>query len=284
MNLPQKIIDKINQLGETLEVKKIKVFPKIIETPKKRTLAIPNDYAKIRQKELHKLLLSIKIPRYVFSQKGFFFADKARFHLGDGYLINADLKDFYPSVHFKRIGEIFRGLRIRAEIVQKLTYLTTHQNYLPLGFITSPILSNIVLLKMDNDLYKYTKYRNIRYSRYVDDLTFSSNQKINDDFIKKARKIIKAYGFIINESKNQFYGPSDVKIVLGLKLEDTGINITGKYLEKVTDHLEVLKILIDNHLDYEELRVLARGELIFIKQIKKETFTNLSKKYSLILT
>lgn len=279
MKLPQKILEEINELSFSLEPKKIKVSQKIIRTPKKRVITIPNRYLKKKQKELYKRLLSIQIPKYVFSQRGSFFADKARFHLNDSYLINIDIKNFYPSIHYKRIANLFRNLGVKGEMIDKITFMTTYQNCLPQGFVTSPILSNFSMFNADSNLFKYAKCRKIKYSRYVDDMTFSANQKIRQPFLSKAVKILKASGFIINKGKTEFFGPQDTKIVLGLKLGKTGVNITNQYLEKIVSHLEELKILIENKGDYQELKTRIRGELSFIKQIKPSILKKLSGEY-----
>lgn len=284
MKLPPKILNEINRLGKSFEPKKVRVSQKVIKTPKERVINIPNRYLKEKQKELYKLLLSIKIPKFVFSQKGLFFADKARFHLGDKYLINIDIKGFYPSIHYQRIAKIFSNLGIKKSAVKKITFMTTYQNCLPQGFVTSPILSNFAMSSTDNDLIKYTKHRKIKYSRYVDDITFSSNQRMSASFLEKIIKIIKASGFRINKSKTEFFGPSDIKIVLGLRLEKDGINITDRYLEKVTSHLEELKVLAENDGDYQDLKPVVIGELNFIKQIKRSVLGELLEKYPFVKT
>lgn len=280
MNLPQNTINKINDLGKSLEFKKIKVFPKTVETSgKKRIFTIPNEYTKNKQKELYGLISKANIPQYVFSQKGYFFADKARYHLHDKYLVNIDIKNFYPSIHFKTIAKIYSDLKIQRDQILRLTFLTTFNQSLPLGFVTSPFLSNLIMNKIDSDIFNYSRRRRIKYSRYFDDITFSNNQGIPELFLKKIEKILKAKGFKINTNKTEFFGSSDIKKVLGLRLEENDVNITQEYLDKVITDIEDLGILINNGSDYKDFKLQVQGEVNFIRQIKLPTYINLTNKY-----
>ena len=275
MKLHPTVLDKVSKLAQSIEPQKIKVKKVVVIKAKPRTFFIPNQYAKTKQKHLYKLLQDIQLPKYIFSKKGSSFVDKAKYHLGDGYLINTDIKSFYPSVHYKRIENIFMDLGVNN--FQKLTYLTTCDKYLPLGFVTSPFLGNLVLSDADQRLNKLCEQQNIKYSRYVDDLTFSSQKVIDKNFFQKVKKILKSNGFTLNEQKTKTFTPSDRKVVLGLKLLDNSVDITEEYLTKVKDDIETLKLFKKYKIDSGELNAKLKGELSFIKSVNEETYQLLKR-------
>lgn len=281
MRWPQDIVDKITFLGNSLSISKVDVSMRVIYTPKRRPIVIPNEYLKEKQKELYRLLIAAKIPKFVFSKKGSFYANKARFHLGDDYLINVDIKDFYPSINFRRISKLFNDIGIIGSSAnENLTYCTTFSRSLPQGFVTSPILSNLVVAQIDKDLYRYCRMRDIRYSRYVDDLTFSGKKKFEASFLTKVARIVHGDGFKLN-NKTQIYGLSDVKFVLGLRLGDDEISISDEYLQRVDQDIEELKILIAKNGDFLDAKSSVKGELQFVKQINVPTYEELVNRHDL---
>src|SRR3989344_2315539 len=192
MNLPQNIVSKITALGAGLDLKKIGLHKQKSKIKKTRIYHVPNQYASNKQQLLYELLTNIDLPKFVFSRRGASYVDNARYHIGSHYLVNVDIKNFYPSINYKRIGHIFSELRIKISAIEPLTYLTTCDKYLPLGFVTSPFLSNLVLLKVDNDLLKLSRNNKVKYSRYVDDVSFSSNHEIDEKFIQGATRVLKS--------------------------------------------------------------------------------------------
>ena len=264
----------------SLEPQKIKVFPKtIIISGKNRIFSIPNKYTKEKQREFLELISTINLPKYVFSQKGYFFADKAKYHLHDKYLINIDIKNFYPSIHFRNIAKIYSELGIQSDQISKITFLTTFNQHLPLGFVTSPFLCNLIMNKIDSDIFNCSCCRNIKYSRYFDDITFSCNKTIPDIFLKKIEKILTRKGFRLNPKKTEFFKPSDTKKVLGLILEGNDINISQDYLNKVITDIKDLEFLIKIGGDYKNFEMQVQGEINFVRQIKLPIYTYLIEKY-----
>lgn len=103
----------------------------------------------------------------------------ARVHLGAEFILNVDLKDFFPSINFGRVRGMFArkpyGLGVKAATV--LAQVCCFENGLPQGAPTSPIISNMICGKLDADLQKLAQRYNCLYSRYADDITFSTHAK-----------------------------------------------------------------------------------------------------------
>lgn len=281
MNLQPKLISKINVLAGEINPNKIRVRPVTVRTPKVRTFVIPNDYAKEAQRALWGLLSEVQLSSYVFSQRGSSYIDKARYHLGDDYLINLDIKNFFPTIHYGRIEKLFREAGARKDLVKALVFLVTYDHHLPLGFSTSPILSNLVVADMDTSLNRYATIKKIKYSRYVDDVTLSSKNEITSKVESRFVKIIRGSGFKINDKKTSRYGPSDKKFVLGLALEDHTVNVTEEYISKVIGHLKTIKVGLNHKLDQWDLISSVKGELNFIKDVNEERYEMLVGQYPL---
>lgn len=102
----------------------------------------------------------------------------AKQHVGQRYVLNVDLEDFFPSVNFGRVRGLFMAppFKVGPAAASVLAQLCTFRNGLPQGAPTSPPLSNFAAAQLDRSLGRLAKENGVRYSRYADDITFSTNQ------------------------------------------------------------------------------------------------------------
>ena len=124
------------------------------------------------------------------------------------------------------MGEVIRS----NEAINYICNLCTVPNddgieVLPQGSPASPVLSNIVLKRMDEKLARQAASWGCRYSRYADDITFSHHchvRKFTPLKQQRIRSVIETYGLKINEKKTKV-------LVQGQRLEVTGVTVsTGK--------------------------------------------------------
>lgn len=112
---------------------------------------------------------------------------------------------------------------------------------LPQGAPTSPMLSNLVSIKLDELLYDYCRKNNFIYSRYADDLTFSASALPANKSIGKIQKeviqIIRKGGFMENREKMRVAGPGSKKIVLGLLVDGEHPRISKDTYKRIDRHL-----------------------------------------------
>lgn len=144
-------------------------------------------------------------------------AYNAKFHLNKNVVINLDIKNFFESIPFERVIEAFELLGFHNNIATLLADIVTYNKILVAGFNTSPIIANIVCSKMDKELSAICKDRNINYTRYADDLSFSSMDNIESDTLEK---IITKYGFTLNTEKTRIYKRGRSQYVTGLTVAD----------------------------------------------------------------
>lgn len=102
----------------------------------------------------------------------------AAVHIGRKYVLNVDLKDFFGSIHFGRVRGFFianNDFRLQPPVATILAHLICDAGALPQGAPTSPIVSNLIGHVLDMRLSRLAKANCCSYTRYADDLTFSTS-------------------------------------------------------------------------------------------------------------
>lgn len=153
----------------------------------------------------------------------------AKKHQGRKYILTTDLQEFFPSVKPQLILETFLGLGYNKQFAHYIMRFVTWKGELPQGTPTSTHIANIVFLKTDYELMEFCKNRGITYTRFVDDLTFSSQQ----DFqllIPEILNIISSSGFILSRRKTVY---SKNQTVTGIQVFNNKIDASQNVLEKV---------------------------------------------------
>jgi RNA-directed DNA polymerase len=155
-------------------------------------------------------------------------------HTGKKQVLNIDLKDFFPSITAKQVKEVFVSqlFNFNDQIATAITLLTTYEGKLPIGAPTSPVISNFVCYPLDHDLIAFCKDQGLAYSRYADDLTFSSNSLISSDTILDIINLIKKNNFEINTKKLRIKSSNRKQTVTGLTVNEK-VNVDRKLLKKV---------------------------------------------------
>lgn len=173
----------------------------------------------------------------------------AREHAGRRHIINIDIEDFFPSINFGRVRGYFmkdRYFELSPKIATLIAQIACVENELPQGSPCSPVISNLIGRILDKRLVRLAKINGMRYSRYADDLTFSTNGKAipsdianrtfgtSDRWILGHRlnsKILSA-GFRVNAAKTRIqYHPSR-QLVTGLVV-NSKVNVSQEYYRSV---------------------------------------------------
>ena len=172
-------------------------------------------------------------------------------HVGAKIVVNFDLKDFFPSINFRRVKGVFRSLGYseaistvfslictapdveEVEIDGKTYFVAIGERHLPQGAPTSPFLTNILCKRLDKGLKTLATNYDFNYTRYADDLTFSTKndgEKLTD-FIKKVRYVVEKQGLTINESKTRILRRGRQQEVTGIVVNDK-ISVDRETLRK----------------------------------------------------
>lgn len=142
--------------------------------------------------------------------------DNARPHIGREVVIRIDLKDFFPSITHAQVRKVFQDFGYPYRVAVLLASLCTVDGRLPQGAPTSPALSNLVCETLDRRFAGLKKKLGFRYSRYADDLVFSSDNPRLPKLIPFFRQVLREEGLTVNESKVKVMRQSRRQMVTGV--------------------------------------------------------------------
>lgn len=155
-------------------------------------------------------------------------------HTNKKYVLNIDLKDFFPNISGQQVYDLFSSslFGYNEQIATALTLLVTINGSLPIGAPTSPVVSNFVCLELDASLKRFAAANSVAYTRYADDLTFSFDQPITKEMQSQLESIIQDSGFIVNEKKVRLITTNRKQTVTGL-IVNKKVNVDRKLQKKV---------------------------------------------------
>lgn len=194
----------------------------------------------------------------------------AQMHCGARWLFQFDLQDFFYSVNETAVYEVFKGLGYKPllafefarlctttrlpqskksllAIDHRAKHLKKYKLYsllnkpigvLPQGAATSPMLSNLVAMPMDQTLEKLANELGAVYTRYADDITLSLTEQLpsgitTGDIHRKITRAITQHGFELNKKKTRVAGPGSKKVVLGLLVDGQSPRLSKQMYKRI---------------------------------------------------
>lgn len=277
---------------------------------KKRIINAPNGGVSILQEKLKPIIEYFYRPKK--SAHGFIkgksIITNANMHTKKKFVVNIDLENYFDSITFARVYGIFKSkpFNFAHPAATVLAQLCTHNGKLPQGACTSPILANLASTSLDKQLTQLAGRKNISYSRYADDITFSYNQAKVIEVVEKNEdgsfaisetidNIISKNGFKINHEKFRVQTKNTRQSVTGLVVNEK-VNIDRKYIRITRSMIHRWKddkvkyaILFttekgyqtkDNKQAIEIFRSHIYGRLSFIKMVRGENYPGYLKLMS----
>ncbi|WP_448103963.1 reverse transcriptase domain-containing protein [Pedobacter panaciterrae] len=169
---------------------------------------------------LNNLLYEIKVSRYAKAYvRDRSLIENVKYHRNKNAVLALDIIDFFGSITLHHVEEIFLGFGYSSNVANLLAKLCTFDGVLPQGAPTSPYLSNLFLKSFDETVAVYCVARNIRYTRYADDLTFSGDVKDLDieGFIEVE---LNKLGLYLRKDKTKLMERNQRQIVTGIVVND----------------------------------------------------------------
>lgn len=210
-----------------------------------RTITAPTGYLKGAQKAISLLLASLyDAPDCVNGfAPGRSVRTNADLHIGKNYVFNTDIRDFFSSITAAMVRKALAGYGVSDEVAHYISMVCTvpsseddlPENVLAQGSPASPVLSNMVCSRMDRDLEYLARKYGLTYSRYADDITFSSMHSVysgSGAFMKDLREAISRQGFSINDEKTRLQKKGDRQEVTGVVVSDKA-NVSRKYIKNL---------------------------------------------------
>lgn len=164
-------------------------------------------------------------------------------HRNKKYVLNIDLKNFFDSFNFGRVRGFFmkdRDFGVAPEIATVIAQIACYQGRLPQGAPSSPIITNLITRILDYRIVKIAKKYRFTYTRYADDMTFSTNRELNSNklratkelerFLEELEELIALSGFEINSQKTRLSNNMQRQEVTGLVVNKK-ISVKREYVK-----------------------------------------------------
>ncbi len=182
-----------------------------------RHLNVPGNELNRMQRVINRCILSkLALSEYATAyRKGGSVQHNANPHVGKHFILKLDITDFFGSIRFGQVYAAFHAIYDSKQVSYLLASLCCKDNVLPQGASTSPALSNLVMANFDNKIGTWCRDRNISYTRYCDDMTFSADSPLYSVY-QKAKDMLCRMGFELNEGKTHFIGSGSRQSVTGL--------------------------------------------------------------------
>ena len=236
------------------------------ENGKHRKIYVPFSTLKSHQRFITALLSEAEsVNEHAFAYvKGKSIKEMAVIHheSGNDIMIKLDIEGFFDAITFDRVYHIFKKYTCgNKALCTFLANMCTVQGRLAQGAPTSPIISNLVFRDIDEIIAGYCESKNIIFTRYSDDMVFSfasnSNRVSNDITIKKIigfiRRLLRSYGFKLNENKIKVVTKGGRYNVLGINIGGSRIRVPKVYKKDICKVMHYIKKFgLENHIEHSE--------------------------------
>lgn len=219
----------------------------------------------------------------------------ANAHQGRPYLLNLDLANYFETIRRRRVLGMLKAVGVPHDVADAICCICVIRDQLPQGSPASPILANLVTYRLDRDLMSFAKSNRLRYTRYADDISFSSyvsptglfadgqlsNGRLAVEVLsQELRQAVQANGFEINPDKLWFSGPRSRKEVTGLVVGEF-TNIKRTFVRNLRASLYKVEQLgrtvaeadlAGRHATPVQLDSMLRGRLEWLAQVRGRSF------------
>lgn len=246
-----------------------------------RELTVPDRFMKSIQRSIVDNILQKEptSPYAMAYKRGCSIKDNAAPHVGHKKLLKMDIHHFFDGITFGQVmNKVFATSNYSRDIQVLLTILCTFEERLPQGAPTSPYISNIIMRDFDYELGTWCDEREITYTRYCDDMTFSGEFDHREVISYVRRKLLKM-GFYINEKKTVIVNDGQRKEVTGIVVNEK-TSIAKDYKRNISQEMYYCqKFGVKDHLantgstlsEMEYLRNLL-GRINYVLSVEKDNY------------
>lgn len=240
---------------------------------KKRAISEPLPSLKeIQIWVLNNILYQIKVSPFSKAyRKEISLVENLRYHKNQKKVLTIDIENFFTSIKTDSIQSIFENVGYSPILSNLLAKLCTRNGSLPQGAPTSPYLSNIFFNPMDDTIAKYCLSKNIKYTRYADDLSFSGDFDENE-LLNLVESTISKSNLKLNKLKTKVMHQHMRQTVTGIVVNQKPQVVFHKrnnlrkdiyYIKKfgLKEHMKYRKIERNNYLNH------LIGQVNFVLQL-----------------
>ncbi len=270
-------IKTIYSISNNIE-KNYKIYKIKKRNGKYRNICEPSSNLKQIQKRILTNILNNKsISKYAKAyHKGVGLKDNAIPHINKEMILKLDIKDFFENISFVDIyNSCFSIEYFPKSVGMILTYLCTYDNHLTQGSPTSAYISNLIMKEFDEELGNWCNLKNISYTRYSDDMTFSGEFNPSE-LIVKVRKMLYKLGLELNNNKIHIVHKSSSQNVTGIVVNEK-LQVNIKYRNKIRQEIYYIKKFgLSSHMKKSDINIESKrylnklyGRIIYVLQINE---------------
>jgi RNA-directed DNA polymerase len=212
----------------------------------------------------------------------------AQVHAGAGFILHADIKDFFETITIGRVLSLFRDFGMDKEVARALSRFLTVNGILRLGLPASPLIANLICQDLDRRLNDLAGKKGAKYTRYADDMTFSSDKDLPEKI--DINEILKSEGFILSDGKYRFTKRGQAHFVTGLSVSEPVPHIPKKIKNGIRRELYYAqKFGLKDHLSKTGAASLQSavnridGTIAYINSVEPELAKKLKDQWQIIL-
>ena len=202
----------------------------------------------------------------------------AQIHTAKKWILKMDIKDFYNSVPYSDIKKFIRKVCTKIKNADTNYYLNlvTVDKKLPTGAPTSAHIANACFKKAEDEIRRFSNIYGVDFSRFMDDLTFSSNNKKLLQIIeKRVKNVLFFYGYKVNSKKTKYISQNKQQKVLGLIVNNKAVCISNEEKRKIRAALHNYVIAmaystqknLKHHIWTEKEISKLSGKIAYIKHV-----------------
>ncbi len=276
---------------------------------KSRVISAPDRRLKMLQRSIASLLSQMYKPRHPVH--GFVpqrsVLTNAASHLTSKFVVNLDIEGFFSAISENRVAGLLKAIGVEDDAANIVARICCNRGCLPQGAPSSPVISNMICFSMDKELQRFAKSAHCIYTRYADDISFSSYQPLTGLFeggappsgnflpgalVPKLRAAFTNNGFTINAAKAHYADRNSRRIVTGLKINQ-GLNVDRRFIRNVRSTLfsidslglaDAQKKFEDDFGGTSDIASFLKGKISWIGTVKGRSdpvFRSLAGRFNL---
>lgn len=189
--------------------------------------------------------------------------ENAQLHCKASQILHADIRNFFPSISAERVRDMFLGIGIKENIAIILSKILTIEGSLALGLHTSPLVSNLICMKLDDDFDALAEKYGCKYSRYADDITISGTMLPSRTEVEN---ILQENDFALAYDKFRITKPGWHNFVTGLSVDTETPRVPKRMKRKLRQELYYCdKYGVQEHIE----RTIEDGQYYVQKNINR---------------
>jgi len=207
-------------------------------------------------------------------------------HLACSVALSEDIENFFPSISACEVEQIWKTIfAFTPEVAALLTELTTHNGYVPQGWIPSSHIANMALWRKERGIVAWCAANGFEYTRYVDDIVISSKYPISNELltecVRSVHQMLCGSGYKMKRSKHSLSRDGSAKTICGQNIDRGRPTLPKQVRAKIRAAVNHCERMVDNDEPSEAINERIRsvqGRLAYMSSFHPAEASKLSAR------